>query len=123
MKTQTILILTTILLLTGCTAYQDAQKNAGDIEWLCSAYTCSDEQTGTEWANENCEVTEQGTVCPVTVDGQQEMIPLQQLNLTNVNVCQEYTCIEETPSRTTNYTTETVPNTAREVPPEYKRGQ
>lgn len=121
MKIKTILILVTAILIVGCTAYEDAQKQAGDIEWLCSAYTCDDEQTGLEWANENCELTEQGTLCPITVNGQEELIPLDQLDLEEVTVCNEFRCLEETPSRTTNYTTDTVPGDAREVNSGYRR--
>ena len=103
-KHTVVLILTLTVILSGCTA-ADAEKNAGPVEWMCSQYTCETEQTGVEWANENCEVTEQGTLCPVTVDGEEVLIPAEQLSLNNITVCQEFRCQQETPFRSVNYTT------------------
>ena len=66
--------------------------------------------TGTEWAQQNCVITEnEGTLCQVNFDnGESQIIPLDQLNLSAIQAtqCVSYECVEETPYRAASYTIE-----------------
>jgi len=105
-----ILLLIPILFVTGC----DEQMNAGqmtneDIQWKCSSVQCAEVQNidGTTWAQQNCQITQNGTLCQVTFsDGQQTVVPIESINLSAIKAqqCTKFTCVEEVPYRVVNYT-------------------
>ena len=83
-------------------------KQETDFDWRCSFAECTEyvEITGQEWAQENCAITEEGTICLATFDdGRQFQVPLEELNLTEITAtkCLEYICTEEQLFRQTNY--------------------
>jgi hypothetical protein len=92
-------------------AVSDVTPNfQGDVQWSCVQYQCAEYGSGLEWADANCEQTENGTYCPIVQNGQQYAVPLDQINLTAITqqqtYCKQYRCVQEAPSRTTNYTVE-----------------
>lgn len=96
-----------LFLLTGCTNQQFADNSA---EWRCSLVECAEtvQLNGPQWAQQNCYITEQqGTLCQLVLEnGQSQIIPLEQLNLTAItaNQCIKYVCVEETLYKKVNYT-------------------
>ena len=77
--------------------------NTSDEQWKCSLVNCTASITGEEWAKDNCFVANNQEVCKLLVDGVNQLIPKDSLNLTAIQQCTEYVCIEETKIRTTNY--------------------
>ena len=78
------------------------------FEWRCDFAECTEyaEISGEEWAQENCVITQQGTICLATFDdGTQSQIPLEELNLSAITAtkCLNYVCTEETAYRPANY--------------------
>lgn len=88
--------------------------SAGD--WQCSNVVCSQVMGPEPWIAENCFETPSGpadpatgatgttTVCRVVVENQNRLVPLAELNLTNLRVCTQYTCVQEVNVRGVNYT-------------------
>lgn len=88
-------------------AMQDAPAAEGD--WQCSNVICSQVSGPESWIAANCFDTAVGgnatvVVCRVVIDGQNNLIPLAELNLTDLQVCTEYTCVQEVLVRTANRT-------------------
>lgn len=105
------LCILTLVFVAACqpgTITEVSTSLQGNTEWSCVQYTCADYGTGLEWANKNCEQTQNGTFCPIVQNGQQYAVPLDQINLTAITeeqtYCRQYRCVQEAPSRTTNYT-------------------
>ena len=79
-----------------------------EMQWRCNYAECTEyiEISGQEWAQENCAITEEGTICLATFDdGRQFQVPLEELNLSAITAtkCTEYICTEETPYKEVNY--------------------
>ena len=101
----------TMLTLMACQPQAGSplqQPSESSLEWSCVEYTCSDYGTGFEWAEANCEQTQNGTYCPIVQNGQEYAVPLDQINLTAISqaqsYCTQYRCTREAPSRAVNYT-------------------
>ena len=93
------------MLISACT---DSSLSSETAEWRCSLVECAEtiELTGVEWAQQNCAITDEGTLCQVNLDtGQSQIIPLDQLNLSAITAtqCVKYVCVEEAPFRKVNY--------------------
>jgi len=78
-------------------------KSSTNEDWKCTLVNCTSFITGEEWATDNCFIANNQEVCKLIIDGQNQLIPKQQLNISAIQQCTEYTCIEETKIRTTNY--------------------
>lgn len=86
----------------------NSRSSEPSYEWRCSFAECAEyeEISGTQWAQENCAITDQGTIClVVTDDGQQFQIPLEELDLAEITAtkCNQYVCTEEAPFKSVNY--------------------
>lgn len=107
MKTTTITATLLLVLLAACTQPGITE----DVEWSCVQYQCANYGTGVAWAEQNCQTTENGTYCPIVQDGEEFLVPIQNINLSAVQdqqlYCEEYRCVREAPSRAVNYTVET----------------
>jgi hypothetical protein len=78
-------------------------------EWQCSNVICAESVGPEGWVQENCflaagENSSQVPVCRIVVNGANQLVPLDSLNLTNARQCIRYTCVQEVNVRTTNYT-------------------
>jgi hypothetical protein len=83
------------------------RKGDNTEQWTCSQVACASSTGPQEWVQSNCFETaiENGTdvVCRLEVEGVNRLIPLRELNLTDVRVCTQYACVQEVRTRTTNY--------------------
>lgn len=100
-----IALLFSVASLSGVFAKKD------DAVWRCNFAECTEyvEITGEQWAQENCAITEQGTICLATFeDGRQVQVPLEEIDLSEITAtkCMSYTCTEETPYKIVNYSLE-----------------
>lgn len=83
---------------------------ASDGEWVCLQTVCSQSEPGGElWAQENCgfiedENGEQVEACQVVIDGEEQVIRKDAINLSAIRNCLEYQCVQEVKVRETNYT-------------------
>ena len=75
-------------------------------EWVCIQEQCiSSEPAGEQWASQNCaevnntQTGEQQVVCQVNIDGQAQVIPLSEINLSSNTTCTEAVCVQEVPVR------------------------
>lgn len=88
-----------ILALAGC---------SGPLEkgysWRCSAVQCAEFMDGVTWAEKYCLPNGNQTVCPVIVDGAQLLVPIESINLSAVQQCSRFVCVEEQLFRSVNYT-------------------
>jgi hypothetical protein len=101
----------TLLVLVACQprgAQQSLQGGDAQLEWSCVQYTCAEYGTGFQWAEANCQQTQNGTFCPIVQNGQEYAVPLDQINLTAItqsqSYCTQYRCVSEAPTRAVNYT-------------------
>ena len=78
-------------------------KDYSREKWRCSLLNCTKSVTGEEWAKENCFLANNQEVCKVSINGVNQLIEKERLNLTAIQQCIEYRCIEETKIRTANY--------------------
>ncbi|MEM7819680.1 MAG: hypothetical protein QXD48_02520 [Candidatus Aenigmatarchaeota archaeon] len=71
--------------------------------WKCSAVNCTKMLTGIEWANQNCFVAGNQTLCKLVINNQNQLIPIEYLNLSAIQQCIEFRCIEEIKIRNVDY--------------------
>lgn len=97
-----ILALLTVLLISGCSGeVQKMDSTYGnDVEWRCSNTQCAEFLNGQDWANANCVQNADQVVCPVVANGQQVLIPIEQINISAVQSCVKFVCTEEMPVKT-----------------------
>lgn len=101
-----VLALLALLIVAGCSngvnnineAYGN-QVSGEDIEWKCSNTQCAEVLNGQDWANANCIQNGDGIVCPVIVNNQQVLVPIEQINISAVRSCAKFVCTEEVPVR------------------------
>lgn len=76
----------------------------GNQSWACNDLGCSSFMTPDEWVNQFCRLdADNNVVCTVDVNGQQALVPLSQLDLSQLQVCKEYVCVQEIKVRAANY--------------------
>ncbi len=111
-------LLTLMIIVAGCQAPLNPPKSNSsaknglmeDVSWRCSRAVCEEFIDGREWAKQNCDIKPVGVngtnalVCPVVINNQQYEIPIENLNLSAIQQCVKYRCVEETPYRAVNYT-------------------
>ena len=92
---------------SACTTSPTGNAVLGDdVEWQCSQVACEEFITGQQWAQENCVQNGGETVCPVVdqTTGQQVLVPLENIDLSQIQQCVSFVCVQETPVRPANYT-------------------
>ncbi len=72
-------------------------------DWQCFNVQCSKFLTPEEWARENCFLVEGKQQCRVNIQGVDQLVPLENINPDNINVCLEFKCIQEVRVRTSDY--------------------
>lgn len=90
-----------ILILAGFVAFSYVRDI--NAKWQCNIVNCTELMTADEWVAENCGQTVNGTMCKVTFQGQQILVPIDQLNLDNLRECKKFACVQETRVRDVNY--------------------
>ena len=101
-------ILIAVLFAIAIMNFSATQQATGD--WVCVQETCIEsEPAGEEWAAQNCgEVeTDQGEIvmaCVLVIDGIEQLVPMDALNLSAIQSCTLYQCLQEVPVRQTDYT-------------------
>lgn len=73
-------------------------------DWDCVQTVCSKYMDETEIAAQVCSVTDNGEFCSLNVDGNQAIVPRDQLNFSTLQFCKEEVCVKEVKTRVTNYT-------------------
>ncbi|MBD3389225.1 MAG: hypothetical protein GF416_09030 [Candidatus Altiarchaeales archaeon] len=64
--------------------------------WACSTWVCNRLMTPAEWINRYCFVQEQDTVCGIRDQaGNNYVVPLNQLNVSAIQECAEFLCLQE----------------------------
>ena len=96
-----IIAVITIFIFAGTEATGMVVGSGG--EWRCNAVNCTRYVAGEEWANSNCFLQDGQNVCSVQVNGQNTLLPLEQLDISQISQCIEYNCVEETFVRKVNY--------------------
>ncbi len=87
-----------------------ASISSENSQWVCSQVVCDKYMTQEEWVNTFCELNASNEFnCRVNINGQQMMIPLKWLNLSNVRQCKEFRCVQEVLVRPANYTIDQKP--------------
>lgn len=109
MKNQTMMFIIGIIALLAITISTiSAFDNplAGN-QWVCVEAQCTESISGEEWAQEFCLQDGDRTVCPIQVDGQQVLIPLnelrEQVNLDEFEQCVSARCVSESMVREVSY--------------------
>lgn len=93
------LLIAIAILGIGFQFYQELNTN-----WECAQTDCSRFMTQEEIAANICVEDDNGEmICRVNVDGQDVLIPLDQLSLTDLSFCAEYVCIKEIRIKDVNY--------------------
>ena len=103
-----IIILYVLVLILGGILFFTQE----DHEWVCVQEVCLESApAGDAWAQENCgEIeTQEGeriVACALVIDGVEQLVPLTSLNLSAIQTCTLYQCLQEVPVRATDYTFE-----------------
>lgn len=92
-----LIVLTWLIILT----YNEVKPT--QETWKCSAVECTNFVTGQEWVNRNCSLLNNQEVCKVNVNNIDQLIPLQNINLSLVQQCIEFKCVEEIKIRNASY--------------------
>ncbi len=71
--------------------------------WKCSAVECTSFVKGQEWIDKNCFLLENQEVCKININNIDQVIPLQNINLSLVQQCVEFRCVEEIKIRNASY--------------------
>lgn len=101
---QNLSLVVAYLLIIVLGAWMVLSKTGSSGEtWQCSNVACSRMMTSQEWVAQNCAVQDNQVVCALDVNGQTAVVPLDQLNLTNLQACAEYKCVLESKVRTVDY--------------------
>ena len=87
------------------------QPAATQEQWVCAQTACArSEPAGQAWAQENCgTITDNQTgeivqACRVTINGEEQVVRRDALNLSAIRTCLEYRCVQEVQVRPANYT-------------------
>ena len=72
--------------------------------WACLRLVCIRQMTQDEWTSKYCRSDQGQTWCKVqTENGTNYVVPLQNLNLSVINECGEYACMQEALVRNASY--------------------
>lgn len=71
--------------------------------WQCNVVNCTRFMTPQEWVDQNCFLSQNETVCKINYQGTNTLLPLNQIDLKNLNQCLNYVCIQEVKVRSVNY--------------------
>ncbi len=96
------IVLVVVLIWLGALTFSTFKPSSKE-SWRCSLVNCTKVIGGDEWAKDNCFLANNQEVCRITVNGVNQLIPKQSLNLTAIQQCVEYKCIEETRVKSVNY--------------------
>lgn len=91
-----------LVVLTILVGFQYLQET--NTEWECLQTECSAFMSEEEIISQICYQSEEGIVCNLNVDGQDVVLPLDNLNLTGLQFCKEFTCVQEVKVRGANHT-------------------
>lgn len=110
---QIIVLYVLVALLVAWIVYVTAAQREQDV-WVCSSVVCSKVIGPQEWESQNCFETadDEGNlrpVCRVTIDGVPRIVPRADLNLSGVQGCGQYSCVQEVRARAVNYTLDVSP--------------
>jgi len=100
------ILLVSILISAGCTNKTSSvgKETSSELLWRCSKVECVTYITGEDWAKEYCRFNGSATVCPIILQGQKFIVPVEDIaNLTEQQVCTKYKCVEETSYRVVDY--------------------
>ena len=100
------ILLVIAVVLTGL-QFAAVKEDASKGSWECVQTSCSSYMTEGEIIDSVCTQNNGTYVCNVNVDGQTRQVPLNQLNLSSLRFCDEYSCVKEAKVRSANYTLET----------------
>lgn len=107
-----ILYVIVIALLIWAFAAWSTDDFTGTDDWVCTQQICSaSEPAGENWAQQNCGLVNDSAgvpieACAVVIDGQQQIVPRSSINLSAIQQCTEFTCVQEVRVRNVNYTFE-----------------
>lgn len=96
-----VLLAATIIFLV---AQQFTTTSMETGNWECAQTACSRLMTEQEIAASVCAENDDGEmICSVNIDGEETLVPLNQLNLTGLSFCAEYVCVKEAKVRDVSY--------------------
>lgn len=104
-----VLIVIALLLIAQNIYLFSRQTSTGEPaaeegQWECAQTACSRLMTPVEIVSTICFLNEQQKfVCSLNVDGQQGLVPLDELNLTALRLCAEFRCMKEVMARPVDY--------------------
>ena len=101
MKRITIAAILVILIWLIFLTYNEFKPNKEG--WKCSTVECTNFITSQEWVNRNCFLLNNQEVCRVNINNLEQVIPLQNINLSVVRQCIELKCVEEIKIRNVSY--------------------
>ncbi len=104
LKKMGIHLLLIYLLLIAMIGWSLYQQLGIKEEWICSNAVCSKVQTPEEWIKQNCFLVEGKQQCKVNLQGTDQLIPIEKIDTSKINICLEANCIQEARVRSANYT-------------------
>lgn len=92
------------IVLLGIVVFGCAEQMQSDEIWECVQTECTRLMTQNEIVDRFCFMDEQQKFqCSLNIDGQPALMPLDMLNLSNIQVCSEFRCLKEMMVRPANY--------------------
>lgn len=103
-----LFVLAVVLLLLNTVGVFDnvwgSSTDERHLSWECARTACSAFMSEGELIDQACTQRNGTYICNVNINGQQRVVPLPELNLTNLNFCKKYVCVKEVQMRDVNYT-------------------
>lgn len=104
MKTKIIIAATLVIVVwLVFLTYNNLKTTKEGESWRCFQVECTNISTGQEWVDKNCFEFNNQKVCKVNANNVDQLIPLQNLNVSLVRQCLEFRCIEEVKVRNVSY--------------------
>jgi len=103
MKKENLKFLVVAIVLAAVVAWTIYQDFGLEENWQCFNVQCSKFLTPEEWIDQNCFLVEGKQQCRVNVQGVDQLIPLEAIDTSKINVCLEFKCMQEVKVRTTDY--------------------
>ena len=106
---KSIVSLTFYAVVIALVAWNASQflKVGNSEEWTCAQYRCDKMTTADDWVKQNCfqvgQPPNHQILCKVVVNGQEQSVPLNQINTQTLTQCLEASCVKEVKARSVDY--------------------
>ena len=92
-----IIVILVLLNISSVLKIDTLENTIEGGQWACIAQKCSEWAYGDDWITDNCRPNENNTqlMCTVLINGENIVVPIDIINISNVKSCRNYDCFSE----------------------------